>query len=185
MTDPHKNHFVLFLLMLMTMLQLHAQDGLEVHITVGSQQLILLEDGDTIMSFPVSCSKYGVGQESGSNKTPLGRHRVHSKFGQGAASGAIFVARRPTGEIAEIEPRPVSTGKDHVTTRILWLEGMEDGLNKGPGVDSHLRYIYIHGTHEEGLIGLAASHGCIRMRNADVIELFEKVPVGCVVYIRE
>ncbi|MCE2496361.1 MAG: L,D-transpeptidase [Flavobacteriales bacterium] len=84
-----------------------------------------------------------------------------------------------------MESRPRFTGKDYVTSRILWLAGLEPGLNQGPGIDSHDRYIYIHGTHEEGLIGQPASHGCVRMLNEDVIILFDRTPVGSAVYIQE
>jgi hypothetical protein len=163
----------------------NGQSTREIHVYAGQQRLYLLKDTDTIASFDVSCSRYGMGQEANSNKTPLGKHRIHSKYGREAPEGTIFRARRSTGEVAQIEHEPISTGKDLVTSRILWLEGVEEGFNRGPGVDSYLRYIYIHGTHEEGLIGQPASHGCIRMRNKDVIELFEMVQVGTPVIIYE
>jgi lipoprotein-anchoring transpeptidase ErfK/SrfK len=96
----------------------------------------------------------------------------------------IFVARNNTGKVANIIESPINTESDHVTSRILWLSGLESGINSGPGVDSYSRYIYIHGTHEEGLIGQKASHGCIRMFNNDVVYLYDIVEKGTKVYIR-
>jgi hypothetical protein len=95
----------------------------------------------------------------------------------------IFRGRIPTGEIAELELANVETGMDLITSRILWLDGLESGVNRGEGIDTHDRYIYIHGTNEEGRIGQAVSHGCIRMNNQDVIELFEQVDKGTLVII--
>ena len=138
---------------------------------------------DTLRSYDISTSKYGLGSESGSHKTPLGLHRVVEKYGDSAPEGTIFKSRINTGRIAEIEMRPQNTKLDYVTTRILWLDGMEPGKNKGGNVDSYHRYIYIHGTHEEGLIGRPASKGCIRMRNNEVIELHELVPIGTTIRI--
>ncbi len=115
----------------------------------------------------------------------MGKHQIHSKFGENAELGAIFKGRINTGEIVEIILEERSKGNDFVTSRIMWLEGLDEGLNRGAGIDSYSRYIYIHGTDEEGLIGQKASHGCIRMKNADVIELFEHVEVGTIVNIHE
>jgi len=154
-------------------------------VDIQSQQLHLLVDQTIQRSFPISSSRYGLGSKSGSNKTPLGAHYVKRKYGEDAASLTIFKGRQNTGELAKVETRPRATGDDFVTTRILWLSGLEEGINSGPGVDSYKRYIYIHGTHEEGLIGQPASHGCIRMLNNDVIELFDLVPKETLVYITE
>jgi len=145
----------------------------------------LTSEHDTLMTFPISSSKYGIGNTANSNKTPLGKHQIHSKFGENAELGAIFKGRINTGEIVEIILEERSKGNDFVTSRIMWLEGLDEGLNRGAGIDSYSRYIYIHGTDEEGLIGQKASHGCIRMKNADVIELFEHVEVGTIVNIHE
>lgn len=152
-------------------------------VDVESQQLHLILDQKIQRSYPISTSRYGLGSASGSNKTPLGAHYVKRKYGKNAAPLTIFKGRQNTGKIAEIETRPQATNDDWVTTRILWLSGLEEGKNSGPGVDSYQRYIYIHGTHEEGLIGQPASHGCIRMLNADVVELFTLVPKDSLVYI--
>jgi lipoprotein-anchoring transpeptidase ErfK/SrfK len=160
-----------------------AQDSLWMKVSVSQQKLFLMNKLDTLRSYDISTSKYGLGSESGSHKTPLGLHRVVEKYGDSAPEGTIFKSRINTGRIAEIEMRPQTTKLDYVTTRILWLDGMEPGKNKGGNVDSYHRYIYIHGTHEEGLIGRPASKGCIRMRNNEVIELHELVPIGTTIRI--
>jgi len=151
-----------------------------IKVAVSEQKLYFFQDGQDVKIYPVSTSKYGVGNQAGSNKTPLGRHRVERKIGDNAPINTIFKARRNTGELAAIDqPAP----EDFVTSRILWLRGVEEGVNAGPNVDSFDRYIYIHGTHEEMRIGQPASHGCIRMRNLDVIDLYEQTPLGTVVEI--
>ena len=154
-------------------------------IDISEQTLAWYEDGRLRERFPVSTSKYGIGSRAGSNRTPLGMHYVRRKIGAGAPVGTIFRGRVDTGRIADIERRPRATGDDFVTSRILWLSGLDSGRNRGDGVDSYSRYIYIHGTHEEGLIGRPASHGCIRMRNRDVIALFEQIPERTLVWIQE
>jgi len=156
-----------------------------VRVTVRDQRLQLLAGREVLREYPVSTAKNGVGSQAGSQRTPLGRHRVHAKFGQGEPLGTIFESRSSTGRIATIHTAPVDLPEDVITTRILWLEGLEPGKNLGQGVDSRARYIYIHGTNEEGLIGQPASHGCVRMRNRDVLELFELVAVGTLVEILE
>jgi len=154
-------------------------------VDISEQMLSWYEDGRLRERFPVSTSKYGIGSRAGSNRTPLGMHYVRRKIGAGAPVGTIFRGRVDTGRIAEIEHRPRATGDDFVTSRILWLSGLDTGRNRGDGVDSYSRYIYIHGTHEEGLIGQPASHGCIRMRNRDVIALFEQIPERTLVWIQK
>lgn len=158
--------------------------GVSVLVDISDQSLVLYEQGSETARYPVSTSSYGIGSQSGSNKTPLGAHYVKRKIGSGAKSGTIFKGRKNTGKLADIEHRPRATGDDHVTTRILWLSGLESGKNQGGDIDSFKRYIYIHGTHEEGLIGQPASHGCVRMYNRDVIELFDRVPESSLVYIQ-
>ena len=111
-------------------------------------------------------------------------HEIKEKIGDKAPINTIFTARENTNKIAEIQINPNDTEYDFVTSRILWLDGLENGINRGAGVDSYSRYIYIHGTHEEGLIGQKASHGCIRMFNNDVIELYDMVSEGTKVQIR-
>lgn len=152
-------------------------------VDIGAQKLFYYRHGKLHGEYPVSTAKLGAGNRQGSNQTPPGLHYVRRKIGAGAVSGAIFKGRVNNGKVARIEPLPRHTGDDFVTTRILWLSGLEPGVNSGPGIDSFKRYIYIHGTHEEGLIGQPASHGCVRMRNKDVIELFDKMPEKSLVLI--
>jgi len=154
-------------------------------VDVSEQRLALVRGGSMVRSWPVSTSRYGVGNQDHSQRTPLGVHRVAQKFGAQAPLGTLFQARRNTGRMVEILTDDRAAADDYVTTRILWLQGLEPGINQGPGVDSYQRYIYIHGTAEEGRIGRPASHGCVRMRNVDVVEVFDQVEVGTLVVIRE
>jgi lipoprotein-anchoring transpeptidase ErfK/SrfK len=156
-----------------------------VRVSVSQQRLQLFSGREVLREYPVSTAAKGAGSQAGSQKTPLGRHQVHSKFGAGEPLGTIFESRRSTGRVATIHTAPVDLPEDVITTRILWLEGLEPGMNRGEGVDSRARFIYIHGTNEEGLIGRPASHGCVRLRNRDVAELFDLVATGTVVEIVE
>lgn len=141
---------------------------------IPSQTLDLLdESGRLVRRYPVSTSKFGIGFEPGSNKTPTGEFTIESKWGGNAPAGEIFVSRVATGRFGN-EEDPA----DHVQTRILWLHGLE-----GQNANTHSRYIYIHGTNAESQLGTPASHGCIRMSNSDIIDLFELVPVGTPVRI--
>ena len=152
-------------------------------VNISTQQLFLLKRGKIEEIYSVSTSVYGTGSKVNSFKTPLGRHKISEKIGEGLPEGAILKGRRWTGAIANIIKEPIDTEFDVVTTRILWLTGLELGKNQGPGVDSKSRYIYIHGTAEEGLIGKPASDGCVRMYNVDVIALFNKVEINTEVLI--
>lgn len=155
-------------------------------VDVAAQRLYLFERGAFAAAYPVSTAERGTGNREGSMRTPLGLHRVAEKFGGDAPTGMIFRGRQATGEIAEIlTGADERAQRDDVTTRILWLDGLEPGVNRGGDVDSKRRYIYIHGTPEEGRIGRPASHGCVRMTNADVIELFDRVEIGALVDIIE
>ncbi len=156
----------------------------EIIVDISEQRLYLYNNDNVVQSFPVSTSKYGEGQIENSFKTPLGLHEIKEKIGHKAPINTIFTARESTKKRAEIQINANDTKDDFVTSRILWLNGLENGVNRGVGVDSYSRYIYIHGTHEEGLIGKKASHGCIRMFNNDVIELFDMVSEGTKVQIR-
>ena len=162
-------------------------NDLIIEVDIRLQQLYLWEpfpDGDMLIrQYPVSTAANGPGEQSGSYCTPRGRHRVAEKIGADMPLGTAFKARVPTGEIWTPELDAENPGRDWILTRILWLEGLELGRNKGGNVDTHDRFIYIHGTHEEHRIGTPASHGCIRMRNADVAELFDLVKVGTEVRI--
>ena len=152
-------------------------------VKIDTQELFFLKKGLIQEKYSVSTSAYGIGSEVNSLKTPLGKHVIGEKIGEDMPLGAILKGRRWTGAIANIIKEPIDTEFDVVTSRILWLNGLEKGLNLGLGVDSKSRYIYIHGTIEEGLIGKPASNGCIRMYNSDVITLFDKVDTNTQVWI--
>ncbi|MDA9247555.1 L,D-transpeptidase [Gammaproteobacteria bacterium] len=161
-----------------------AENNLTIEIDISKQRLFLLDNMEIVRSYPISSSKYGEGSTQNSFKTPLGNHVIKEMIGNNAIKNTIFTSRINTKRQAEIIHDEAKADNDYVTTRIMWLDGQEEGKNKGKGVDSYERYIYIHGTHEEGLIGQKASHGCIRMFNSDVIELFNDVKKGTKVYIK-
>ncbi len=139
--------------------------------------------GLRIKSYLVSTSKYGVGQEMGSYKTPIGKHYIRAKIGDGAPSNAVFVGRRRTGEIFNSNLRDQFPQRDWILTRIMWLSGCELGVNRLGQVDTMRRFIYIHGAPDDVAMGIPGSIGCIRMRNADLVELFDLVDVGTSVNI--
>ena len=152
-----------------------------VRVDVGRQRLTLHVDDEVVAEWPVSTASAGVGGEEGSNRTPLGRHRIYRRIGDGADPGTVFVGRVATGEVWGGAPDE----RDLVLTRVLTLEGLDDGVNRGAGCDSLQRFIYIHGTNHEQALGRPESHGCIRMGNTDVIELFDRVEEGDPVLIEE
>lgn len=155
-----------------------------VRIHVGRQQLLLLDQrGQSEDSWPVSTGLNGTGQQQGSGCTPLGRHRVRIRIGDGCPPGAVFVGRRPTGEIWDAALAASQPNRDWILTRILWLTGCEPGYNRGGSCDTLKRYIYIHGTPDTEPMSRPASHGCVRMRNADLIALFDQVRAGDIVDI--
>ena len=156
----------------------------EIIIDISEQRLYLFEKDVLKQSFPVSTSSFGEGSIENSFKTPLGSHQIKEKIGTNVPINTIFIARENTNKKAKIINEKIDSDDDYVTSRILWQDGLEIGKNKGFGVDSYDRYIYIHGTHEEGLIGEKASHGCIRMFNQDVVYLYDKVEEGTEVLIR-
>jgi len=146
---------------------------LSLRVDVAGQRIHFLSDGALVKSWPVSTSKFGVGTQPGSFRTPCGRFRIFRKIGEGALPWAVFKGRVETGEVAT-----PGGEEDGILTRILWLEGLdEDNAN------TRDRYIYLHGTNQEDLIGTPASHGCIRLRNDDIRELFDMVPEGVAVEI--
>ena len=147
--------------------------NLELRVHVAAQSVDLLLNGEIVKSWPISTSKFGLGFEPGSFKTPTGRFRIAEKIGEGSAPWTIFKSRVPTGEIAS-----PGSEEDGVLTRILWLEGLDPENS-----NTKDRFIYIHGTNQEDRIGNPASHGCIRLRNNDVIDFFSIVPVGTLVNI--
>ncbi|MGB6347364.1 MAG: L,D-transpeptidase family protein [Methyloceanibacter sp.] len=148
-------------------------------VDVERQRAVWFEDSGPVAAWSVSTARAGLGGEEGSFRTPPGWHRVHRRIGESAESGSLFVGREPTGETWRGETRD----DDLILTRILTLDGQEEGLNKGPGCDSLERYIYVHGTNHEGLIGRPMSHGCVRMTNDDVRHLFEHIREGDFVLI--
>ncbi|MDZ4844841.1 MAG: L,D-transpeptidase [Chitinophagales bacterium] len=154
-------------------------------VNIQKQEMYLVRNDTIKKNYHISSAKNGIGNTAGSGKTPLGVHRIAEKIGNGAKPNTIFLGRKDAGKTATILKEPIDSEEDYVTSRILWLEGMEPGINKGKGIDSKQRYIYIHGTPEEGLIGTPASHGCIRMYNKDVIELFDLVNTGTLVVMME
>ena len=150
---------------------------MKIVISVARQRLTLCDDASSVLAvFPVSTAAAGVGEEAGSYRTPRGRHLIRAKIGAGAPVNAIFVGRRPTGEVWTPEIAARFPGKDWILTRILWLSGSEPGRNRLGSVDTMRRYIYIHGCPDTAPMGVPLSHGCIRMRNTDLIALFERVP---------
>lgn len=159
-------------------------ENTHIEVDISEQRLYLIENSLIKASYPISTSKYGEGSIENSFKTPLGDHSIKEMIGEEAELNTIFTSRINTMRSATIIDQFEDTDNDYVTSRIMWLDGEEDGFNKGGNVDSFRRYIYIHGTHEEGLIGTKASHGCIRMFNYDVIELFNIVNIGTKVLIR-
>ncbi|MDX1443547.1 MAG: L,D-transpeptidase [Gammaproteobacteria bacterium] len=159
--------------------------NLHIVISIAKQELVLLDGITELARWPVSTATNGPGEKDGSLCTPRGRHIVAEKFGAEAPVNAVFVGRRATGETWTPELAAEHPDRDWILTRILWLEGLEEGRNRGDAVDSKQRYIYIHGTPDSEPIGEPASHGCIRMRNADVVELFDRVPEGTPVDIEE
>jgi len=144
-------------------------------VSVTRQTLEVVRDGMVQKTYPISTSRFGLGCEPGSYKTPLGRFRIAEKFGDGAVPGAVFRARQPTGEVAG-----PGGEEDLVLTRILWLDGLDP-----ENANTHDRYVYIHGTNQEHLIGSPASHGCVRMTNSDIVELFQEIPENTLVEISE
>ena len=151
-----------------------------------SAQTLELWAGDALLAcHPVSTAANGPGERRGSGCTPRGRHRVRLKIGDGCPANAVFVGRRPTGELYSPELAAAEPGRDWILARILWLTGAESGRNRGGEVDTLRRYIYIHGCPDGAPMGVPCSHGCIRMRNADLLTLFERVRNGTAVDIVE
>lgn len=159
---------------------------MRVEICIGRQELVLTDKrGDPVKKYSVSTSKYGAGEKNGSFCTPRGKHVVRARIGAGQPLNAVFVRRRPTGEVWTADLHARFPGRDWILTRILWLSGCEPGRNRWGEVDTMQRYIYIHGTHDHAEMGKPGSIGCIRMRAADIVELFDLVPPGTPVDIRE
>ena len=156
-----------------------------IEVEIASQMLTLRDArGAVLMQFRIASARKGVGEENGSERTPRGWHVIRAKIGAGLPAGAVLVSRRPTGEIYTPQLRRDFPGRDWILTRILWLSGLEPGLNRLGRVDTMRRYVYIHGCPDEDPMGIPSSRGCIKMRNSEIIELFDRVPAGTKVYIR-
>lgn len=152
-------------------------------VDASRQEVIGFVESREVVRFAVSTAAAGLGCETGSAKTPVGEHRIRAKIGASCPIGAVFVSRRWTGETIDPDLLERFPGRDWMLSRVLWLQGMERSINRGGDVDSLRRYVYFHGTHEEDMIGRPVSYGCVRMRNREIIDLFERVAVGCRVMI--
>lgn len=167
----------------------YIQDKLEtnynelLYISVKAQKMYHILDGEIIKTHTISTAEKGVGNIKNSDQTPLGLHSVKEKHGKNTPLNGRMIGRVFYGEIATIHSDTTRSKTDDITTRILWLTGEEEHYNKNGNVDSYQRYIYIHGTSEEGLLGKPASHGCIRMKNTAVLELYNKIAIGTKVLI--
>lgn len=146
-----------------------------IEINISNQTLSLVEGNDVIKQYTISTAKNGPGEQVDSGCTPRGKHIISQKIGAACEVNTVFVSREPTGEIYQPELRQQFPDRDWILTRILWLSGCEAGKNKGGNVDSYNRYIYIHGGPDDVAMGIPGSRGCVRMRNDDIIELFELV----------
>ena len=151
-----------------------------VYLRVDTQRQVLewIENETVIQVWPVSTAMNGLGEERGSEKTPRGWHQIRAKIGEGQPLNAVFRGRRPTGEIYGDALEAKYPNRDWILTRILWLGGLEAGINRYGAVDTTWRYIYIHGSPDHGVTGEPLSHGCIRMKSVDMLDLFDRVPIG-------
>lgn len=157
---------------------------MHIEISIANQTLKVFDDlGKLLHRYSISSAANGVGNVKNSGCTPLGKHIVRAKIGADAPADAVFIGRRPTGEVWSPELMQAFPNRDWILTRILWLSGTEVGVNRLGNVDTMQRYIYIHGSHDLAVMGKIGSHGCIRMRNEDVMELFDLVPAGTAVTI--
>jgi len=156
----------------------------QIRIDIAAQTLDLLDDrGELLKRYAVSTAAKGAGEQNGSFCTPRGRHVVRAKIGAGEPLNTVFVRRRPTGEIYTPELGAQHPQRDWILTRILWLSGCEVGYNRLGSVDTMRRYIYIHGSPDQVAMGSPGSHGCVRMRNEDIVELFDRIEAGTPVEI--
>jgi lipoprotein-anchoring transpeptidase ErfK/SrfK len=154
-----------------------------VHISSQTQRLKIQINSKITKSYHISTARNGIGEIKGSECTPCGWHQIRAKIGDLQPINSIFVARRPTGEIYDAELAKKFPNRDWILTRILWLDGIEAGKNRYGNVHTASRYIYIHGCPDELITGQPESHGCIRMKNADILDLFNRIPVGTKVFI--
>ena len=162
---------------------------MHIHISISDQTLSLFDENNLVKKFAISTAKNGAGEEMDSECTPRGKHIITEKIGEDHEANAVFVGRIATGETYEPALRDQHPQRDWILTRILWLSGVEEGKNKGElegmNLDSHDRYIYIHGSPDDVAMGQPGSRGCVRMRNSEVIELFDLIELGTEVDICE
>lgn len=160
-------------------------DSPYIDINLAEQRLRLLDHGVAVFDVTISSARNGAGEAEGSECTPCGWHVIRAAIGRGCAENTVFVGRRPSGETYSAELARQHPDRDWILCRILWLGGLERGRNRGGNVDSQRRFIYIHGTPDSEPMGVPLSHGCIRMRNGELRQLFERVGAGTRVLIRE
>jgi hypothetical protein len=158
---------------------LYENTSTALHLAIDALRLTM-DDYKPVKKFPCSTSRLGIGQTEGSNCTPLRLHRIAEKIGSGASAGTVFKGRQAVGHVSQPE-----FANAKITTRIMWLEGLEPGFNRGGNVDSHARYIYIHGTADQASIGKPASCGCVHLADTDLVPLFDLLPGGTLVWICE
>lgn len=154
-----------------------------IDIDINKQQLCLLQGDVVVACYDISTAKNGVGQQNGSECTPLGFHIIRAKIGRDAVENTVFIGRRASGEIFDEQIGQNDPDRDWILSRILWLSGLESGKNRGGEVDTMRRYIYIHGCPDSDSFSRPSSHGCVKMRNKDIIELFNNVDTGIRVLI--
>lgn len=152
-------------------------------VSIPGQTLQIIENDEVVKTYPVSTAKNGPGERKGSGCTPRGWHAIRAKIGGDAPENAVFVGRRWTGEIYGPQLQAEFPERDWILTRILWLGGLEPGFNRYGEVDTAWRYIYIHGSPDHGVTGEPLSHGCVRMRNAELLDLFGRIEAGMRVFI--
>jgi L,D-transpeptidase YbiS len=154
-------------------------------VDIATQRLRLEQGGEVLMDVAVATATNGAGELYGSECTPRGQHYIRARIGEGCKPNSVFIARRPTGEVFTEALRAQHPTRDWILSRILWLCGMESGSNRGGNVDTMRRYVYIHGCPDSDVMGIPSSHGCVKMRNQDIIKLFDRVEVGTRVLITE
>ena len=162
-----------------------ASGRLWLEVEIGAQRMYLRRGERIEREYRVRTARNGAGELQGSERTPRGWHQVRARIGAGAPAGAVFVGRRPTGEVFSPALRERYPNRDWILTRILWLSGLEPGFNRLGDCDTMRRYIYIHGCPDDVVMGEPGSQGCVNMRNAELIELFDQIPAGTRVLLRE
>ncbi len=148
------------------------------YVGIRRQRMYYFKNNQIVSSYPISTSSKGAGNLMGSYKTPTGLHQIAEKIGGNAPLGTLFINKKNTGKVVPVNKSEISIKKDEITSRVLSLKGLQQGINKGKKYDTFSRGIYIHGTSDEASIGRPSSHGCVRMKNDDIMELFDLLSVG-------